>query len=144
VSGAPRAAFAVGAGVVVLGAIVAGLLALGSPAEERARRLDQRRLEDLRQLATGIEVVWSTEQRLPRTLDELPKGFATRRDPETGQSYEYSLRGETRYQLCATFDRDVTSEATPPSPGAHWLYLTFWTHGAGRTCFEVEPKGISD
>jgi hypothetical protein len=133
--------FATAAAVAVAGAIVAGMIALGSPGEQRARRLDERRLEDLRGIAQGIEVMWSNEKRLPPTLDELPAAFANLRDPETRQPYEYSVRGGNRYQLCATFSRDVTSEKRPPEAHLHWVYQTFWTHGAGRNCFEAEPRG---
>ena len=140
-SGSRRAAFAIAASIAVTGAVVAGLLALGSPGAQRARRLDARRLEDLRSLAGGIEHAWRTQRTLPRSLEELPAGFeSSRRDPETGQEYEYSVRGESRYQLCATFDRDNTEDAERPWPGRDPIALSIWTHGAGRSCFELEPS----
>jgi hypothetical protein len=141
VSGGPRVVFAVVATVLVLAAIAAGMLALGSPSEQRARRLDDRRLEDLRSLAGAIEDHWSEHRELPRSLDELPAAFeSSRHDPETGEGYEYSVGAENRYRLCATFSRDATVEQRRPPPGVGHLDVEFWTHGAGRECFDVEAR----
>jgi hypothetical protein len=140
-SGPRRTAFAATASVAVVIAVVAGMVALGSPADQRARRLDQRRIEDLRALANGIEYKWRTDQTLPRSLDELPAGFARgTRDPGTGRPYEYSVRAGSRYEICATFDRDNTDEAERPWPGHDDVDVAIWTHGAGRNCFELEPS----
>jgi hypothetical protein len=128
------------ASAAVLGAVVAGMVALGPPAEQRARRLDERRIEDLRALARGVEHVWATEQRLPPSLDRLPDGFArSTADPATGQPYEYSVRGEKGYQLCAVFERDNTEEPDRSWPRYDHVTMSIWTHGAGRDCFELEP-----
>jgi hypothetical protein len=114
---------------------------LGSPAEQRARRLDQARLDDLRSLANGIDNEWGQKRALPRTLDELPAGFVQRtKDPATGVPYEYSARGENRYQLCATFDRDNTKDVERPWAGLDHVTATIWNHSAGRYCYELQAS----
>jgi hypothetical protein len=141
VSGPRRTAFAVAASVAVVAAVVAGMFALGSPAEQRARRLDQRRLDDLRALAGGIEYEWRSKQSLPRSLDELPVGFAqSSRDPATGEPYEYSVHGENGYQLCAVFDRDDTADVERPWAGLDHVTAAIWKHSSGRYCYELEAS----
>jgi hypothetical protein len=121
----------------VVGAVAAGLLALGSPREQRARRLDDRRLDDLRAIAGTVDLHWTRDGRLVATLDqvkpELPP--ASERDPETGEPYTYEPLGGDRYRLCATFSRATPPESRGPRGD-------FWTHGAGRHCFELEAKKI--
>ena len=140
-SGPRRTVFAVAASVAVVAAVVAGMFALGSPAEQRARRLDQTRLDDLRSLANGIEYEWGQKRALPQSLDELPAGFAqSRQDPATGAPYEYSVRGENKYQLCATFDRNNTEDVERPWAGLDHVTATIWNHAAGRYCYELEAS----
>ena len=56
---------------VVIAAVVAGVFVLGSPADERARRLDRRRVEDLQGIAAATDLYWTRHSRLPASLDEL-------------------------------------------------------------------------
>ena len=140
-NGPRRTAFAVGAAVAVVAAVIAGMVALGSPADQRARRLDQARLDDLRSLANGIEHEWGQNRALPRSLDELPAGFGQRRrDPATGEPYEYAVLAENRYRLCATFDRDDTEDVERPWTGLDHVTATIWNHGSGRYCYELEAS----
>jgi hypothetical protein len=119
--------------LVVLGALGGGFYLIGPPAEERARRLDSRRESDLQRLRLAADLYWTRNRRLPATLDELAKEAGTNafsRDPESGASYEYGVKGAETYELCATFTRE--SEARGD----------FWSHGAGRHCFEIHAKEI--
>jgi hypothetical protein len=121
--------------VVVAGAIVAGLLVMGSPAEQRQLQLDVRRVGDLRMLAAVVTGRWSQTQQLPATTAELVDGRSLSRlpaDPSTGASYDYRVTGARRFELCATFAR-----ASPAQERSD-----FWAHDAGRRCFafDVEEK----
>jgi hypothetical protein len=63
-----------GLGTVAVGAsIVAGIFTLGSPAEERTRRLDEGRVQDLTGLARSLDPFWTRHSNLPGSLDELRK-----------------------------------------------------------------------
>lgn len=118
----------VGSIVAVAAAVVAGLLVAGSPAEQRLRRLDERRVNDLRFLASAADRYFEREEKLPAELDELVDGlFFTRvpTDPATRQPYEYRIVGPRQYELCAAFDRPSRPE----------LADDFWAHDAGLRCF---------
>ena len=123
---------------VVIAAVVGGLLLLGSPTKERLQRLDNRRVNDLKLISKAVDAYWTQYKRLPVTLDELSQqpvptlNFCDLnfRDPTTGQLYEYRTLGDSTYELCATFQRNSAQE----SPGQN---RDFWSHGAGRQCFEI-------
>jgi hypothetical protein len=120
--------------LVVLGALGGGFYLVGPPAEERVRRLDSRREADLQRLRLAADLYWTRNRRLPSTLDELHKEAGTTiyaRDPQSGQPYEYMVKASDVYELCAEFARE--SE----------LRGDFWSHGAGRQCFEVRAKTIT-
>lgn len=126
------------AAVVVAAAIVAGIVELGPPSEERARRLDSRRVSDLQRLSSAILYYRDQKGRLPASLDELSSLANVSvdvRDPERGESYGFRVLDDTSYQLCATFDRD--SKEDQRSYGRE-----FWAHAAGTHCFtqKVPPK----
>jgi hypothetical protein len=137
VTGTGRVAFAAAAALAVIGAVVAGLIVLGPPREQRARRLDDRRLDHLRAIAGAVDLHWTREGRLVASLDhvktELPP--SSDRDPETGEPYSYQPLGGDGYRLCATFSRASPTESYAPRGD-------FWTHGAGRHCFELEAKKV--
>jgi hypothetical protein len=137
VTGAGRAAFAAAAALAVLGAVVAALIVLGSPGEQRARRLDDRRLDDLREIAGAVDLHWTREGRLVASVEEVRAELrpSSDRDPETGEPYFYEPLGDHRYRLCATFNRASATEGYKPRD-------EFWTHDAGRHCFELEAKKI--
>ena len=119
--------------VLVLVAIVAGLLIVGSPAGERARRLDERRIGALQSLSSMVDRYWMTRGRLPSSLAELandPRMNTDTKDPQTQREYGYRVVTDRKYELCANFDRETDDDLVPP----------FWKHGAGRRCFEIETE----
>jgi hypothetical protein len=62
--------------LVVLAAIVAGMVMLGSPSDERARRLDERRVSDLAGIRNAVNFFSDRNGRLPASLDELSRSLA--------------------------------------------------------------------
>ncbi|MCM3878878.1 MAG: hypothetical protein ND807_02110 [Vicinamibacterales bacterium] len=113
--------------------VVGGLYMIGSPGEERVRKMDQRRLSDLQRIQSAINVYGLRHPSLPVSIDALsqePGMGIPARDPATGQQYEYSPKGEKVYELCAVFER--------PSDGA----AGFWSHGTGRQCFQVTARTL--
>jgi hypothetical protein len=128
----------IGASVAVVGAIVSGIVVLGPPSDERARRLDAKRVNDLQQLNSAIEYYHAQKRRLPSSLDELTSLSNLRveqRDPVSGQPYGYRLTDTAAYEVCATFDRDSKEDAARGSD--------FWAHAPGTHCFTftVREKG---
>lgn len=123
---------------VVVAVVVGGLILLGSPTQERMRRLDSQRVADLRAVASAVDLYWTRHQTLPFSLEELsrePGGFVRLMDPDTKRPYEYRVLNGHTYELCAEFVRDWTDQHDV-------LYKDFWAHGAGRQCFKLEVKEI--
>jgi hypothetical protein len=120
----------------VAGAIAAGLMIVGTPGNERMRRLDDRRVRDLVDMTRAVNRYWTKHARLPSSLDELlesPGTAVESRDPLTGQPYSFGVLGVKTYELCAGFQRE-SSEANSDSFGR------FWSHGTGRRCFRLEAE----
>lgn len=119
--------------VIVALAITRGIMIIGSPSEERTRRLDARRVEDLQGISQSVEVYRTRHQRLPASLEELaaePGLSAVQRDPVDGMSYAYRTIDTRSYELCGDFDRETADVRA----------AGFWSHGAGRQCFTLKLK----
>jgi type II secretory pathway pseudopilin PulG len=117
--------------VVVAVAVIVGIVMIGPPAEERARRLDERRLNQLQGLAGIVDSYRASKGHLPTSLEAIASESGTRiamSDPVTGVPYGYRVTGEG-YELCATFDR-ASSQRYPGD---------LWMHGAGFRCFGRKP-----
>ncbi len=129
---------AIGAAIVtVLAVAIAALYVIGSPAAERRRRLDDRRIDDLERIAAAVDERWRQDGRLPASADELShdRTFTVPTDPATGQRYEYRVLGASSYELCAEF-QDVSRDARDRPRNQ----APFWDHDAGRECFALEPR----
>ena len=123
----------------VVAAVIIGVILLDSPAQERLRRLDERRVADLREIADELDYYWTREGILPSSLEELsaePGVFVELFDPETGQPYEYRVLSSSTYELCAQFARDTAEEQDR-------FYKDYWAHGPGRQCFELEAQDVN-
>lgn len=130
--------FSAASSVVVVVAVAWGFALVGSPGRSRLERFDQQRLDDLRTIFREIQWLCrdpdaenQLKRSLPRSLDELNTLARHERihmtDPETGQRYEYTLKGETNYELCATFSRERNADMD-----------VFWNHPSGRHCFTID------
>ena len=121
-----------------------GLWAVGSPQGERRRKLDERRLEQLRSIEGAIDriVRGPHDERpaegpapmrrpLPATLEEVRAEALPDRpaitDPATAEPYVYRVTGEATYELCATFDRARDEDDD-----------VRWNHPAGAHCFAID------
>jgi hypothetical protein len=161
----------VAAGTVVLGAVVLGLLVLGGPEEERARRLDDRRVTDLVGISVAIDLYWTRHMRLPESLDVLASEPGVRisvTDPIDTEVYEYRALDDVRYEVCARFAEGSTGMSAAPVAApeifqqscsvchgpafaaredsvvaAHARRRQLWAHESGRQCFELSPNPIS-
>lgn len=135
---------------IVAVSVIAGFFVVGSPGEERLYRFDEQRLQDLQMLQGEVVYYWQRKGELPQALEMLEddiRGVRVPFDPENGAPYEYSVKGELMFELCATFAR-ANDEAVgafgrtkPMMPEAVYPE-TNWSHGEGRTCFErtIDPE----
>jgi type II secretory pathway pseudopilin PulG len=130
----PQRAAAIAVVVVAVISIIAGLIVVGSPAEQRLLRLDERRVSDLQSLARALQQRHARTGRLPTRLEDAVDGLMLSTlpvDPVTSAPYEYEIVGESRFQLCATF-------STASGRGLQ----DFWMHEPGRHCFELEVSEL--
>jgi hypothetical protein len=112
--------------------VIYGLFLAGSPFQQREKRFDERRVENLREIALSIDYFYSRYGSIPETLDQLEKkGNSTIdiTDPETGRVYVYEKLSRTVYRLCAVFSHPSGAEAGE-----------FPAHGPGRVCFLWNAK----
>ena len=119
--------------IVVALVVIRGIMIIGSPGEERTRRMDSRRVDDLQRISQSVEVYHSRHQEVPGSLEELAKepGLANvPRDPMTDQPYDYRRVAATSYELCGVFDRESRDAGVEG----------FWAHGVGRQCFTRNIK----
>ncbi len=129
-----RSIIAICLAVVVIAMIIVGVSVLDSPAQERLRRLDERRVDDMRELSYELDFYWTREGTLPPSLEQLssePGVFVELSDPETGLPYEYRVLSSNTYELCAVFALETAAEQDR-------FYKDVWSHGPGRQCFELE------
>lgn len=125
-------------GIMVLAAIVAGFLVIGSPTQIRLRRVDQMRVRDLTAIANHVAAYRKTHETLPQSLSGLvpssPNYVVTPRNDPLGVPYEYSVTKKDSYELCAEFNE--AAEDTSNS-----AYETvFSKHSKGRQCFALEER----
>lgn len=128
--------FGAGFIVIVLGCLVIAFSLLDSPAQARALREDNQRLQDLQQISWAVTELYNLNSVLPQSLDELTVGGKINADilldPVSGQQYEFTIVDASSYKLCANFERDASAnDYTDPA----------WQHGVGRACFAISLSG---
>lgn len=134
--------FAGGVTATVLLSLLGGLYLAGSPGRARQRALDGQRETHLATIADRIDRFWSQQGRLPGDLQELrgTRGIWVQsiQDPATGEPYDYTITGESTYELCAVFDTDSERDEIEPAFVERRVTASrFWEHRAGRECFAV-------
>ena len=130
--------FAGASSLIVVAALFVGLGLAGLPSAQRLLQADQRRVQDLRSVATAIH--WrfvrpaqpAASATLPVSLNEISGSQPV--DPQTKQPYTYRVRTVNTYELCADF-----AEPTEATPGAE---PSFWHHGKGQTCFALNASEL--
>jgi hypothetical protein len=116
---------------IVLAAVIAAFTTVGSPSKQRAIRFDERRISDLQTLENEVGTYWQINNHLPASFLNLTGVIPT--DPETNKPYEYRVKTDPTYELCASFNFDSVNNYPKPYP----VYGNeTWDHGPGRTCFE--------
>ncbi len=145
--------------LLFLGLIIWSFVIMGSPKEQRAWRLDEKRITDLQNIQYQVINHWQQKEKLPATLFELPNpmtGYSLPVDPEfeKGLSYEYIIKDKLTFELCATFQaempkgwqegyyggispmyREMSSDIAVSSAPYPSGVNDSWDHQVGRTCF---------
>jgi hypothetical protein len=134
--------------VFALGSIIAGFFIVGTPSDQRNRRFDEQRLQELQMIQGQVVNYWTLKKNLPADLSLLQdniSGFVVPMDPETKASYEYKIIDPLKFELCATFALSSDDKQGPRGPYYAAPYDSFqqnWSHGSGRTCFTrtIDPE----
>ena len=131
---------------VIFASIIYGVMLIGSPALQKAKQLDDQRVNDLSSIQNQIVYTqWETKGTVPTALDTLKdpiSGYMVPTDPETKTSYGYKMISKNSFQLCATFKTIVstTTTNTKIAVPVSYPYRTDqinenWQHQATTTCF---------
>ena len=130
----------IGAIVVVIATLGYSVYLVGTPGQQRDVRLDERRIDDLRDISRNIDRFLQLNEAMPESLEDMkgPRFHVNSiEDPETGVFYEYRVIEGTRYELCAVF----TTDNTEGRRGERRSFSdSVWDHGVGLTCFQLEAK----
>lgn len=135
--------FGLTASVIALIGVVWGIVLAGSPATERERKFDDRRIEDIRAIQSEVLNIVLDNTRylppadrvmvnpIPATLEDVAQKAIYQKltilDPETGEPYGYSKIDDAHFRVCAVFNA-IRDEQ----------YDIFWNHGAGQKCFDFD------
>jgi hypothetical protein len=124
--------------------LVGSFVIMGSPKEQRLRRIDDQRVSSLQNMHYAVQNYYTEFKTLPTSTEQIfkkvdPGMVASDRDPETNELYVYEVTGTTTYKLCATFstvsyEREVQKGVTRPVAALGSDYD--WTHDEGYYCFD--------
>jgi hypothetical protein len=128
----PATLFAVLSAIAMTAAVVIGLFVIGSPSEFRMRRFDERRANDLASISGAVRTYRLTHENLPQKLGDLEPAVTYSLQDPVGRSYEYAIKDEFSYELCAEFDTTTDTLTRFRS--------VFEKHGSGRQCFTQEAR----
>lgn len=144
--------------LVAIAAIGTAFYIVGTPATQRAVRLDSQRTSDLQNLQWQIVSYYQAHESLPKdlvALNDSISGFIAPKDPQTKADYEYVPGEKLSFKLCATFSKESLDDSryeygrdggpvpiydsSFPYPGGE---VDSWAHPAGKYCFDrtIDPK----
>lgn len=126
--------FALTALLVAGAALLAGLLALGTPAHEREVKWDHLRAERLGGLNEALANYYVLHHKLPGRLSVLQskvEKLDDYKDPQTQRPFQYQIINSVQYRLCAEFGTDTRHDRFAQGEPL------FFTHPAGRYCFPI-------
>lgn len=137
---------------IVAGAVIAGFFVVGSPNQERLRKFDERRIQDLQFIQSEIINYWLKKGELVKLLpllEDSVRGVTIPKDPLVGADYSYELRdaASLKFALCADFALPSLSLEQSRAPKMAYPVVGYysdqnWEHNAGFVCFErtIDPE----
>lgn len=136
--------------VFALVSIIIGFFIVGTPVDQRNRRFDEQRVQELQMIQGQVVNYWTLKKSLPADLSLLQdniSGFMVPSDPDTKVGYEYKILDPLKFELCATFARpnnelDFRFKEAPQYAMPNDSFQQNWNHEAGRTCFTrtIDPE----
>src|SRR3990167_2837438 len=125
--------------IIILGAIIAGFILMGSPQTQRKLRFDAQKIQDLQEIQWRITDYYGLKAKLPATLEEiddpLAGGSVVKIDPQTNDEYVYRVKGPLTFELCADFnfssEEGKSDSASIAYPVGYGYIDENWTNGVG-------------
>lgn len=103
--------------VAIVLSLLSTFFVVDPPWVERAKRFDRQRVNDLGSITYAVQAFYEQRGVLPTQLGELqnqgPWYVSSLVDPQTSSPYEYTVKGATDYELCATFSREGSDTTQP-------------------------------
>jgi len=136
--------YAIGMSIIVIASLILGFSHTETPTEVREMKIDDRQVQDLRNIQYRISDYMSANNELPETLDDIFGGVKTVEASEGRKAYTYETT-EGGFNLCADFaypsqntDRMHFSMAEPMRLGNEMQIKggNNWDHEEGYVCFE--------
>lgn len=118
---------------VVVIVFISGLFIVESPQKTRDRKMDNAVLENFEDIDRAIGTYYSDNEKLPDDLEKIKSEFSYISDKDlensaTGEKYDYKIKRENIYELCATFK--ISNEDSEDYDD----YFDRWPHDAGYQC----------
>ena len=132
--------FAGGAVVLVLAGVVLGFMNIETPAAVREQKLDDKQIEDLRNIQSQVQEYYLVNNNtLPENLEALAGRVSLPVAPENRTAYTYKKVDEG-FELCATFSKSSPegqpAEFARPVEKGMIINSENWQHGTGNVCFK--------
>ncbi|PIR03390.1 MAG: hypothetical protein COV60_00565 [Candidatus Magasanikbacteria bacterium CG11_big_fil_rev_8_21_14_0_20_43_7] len=124
--------------VISIALVVSSFAFIGSPQKARLQRFDNERISDLNALMYVVQNYYATHEVLPTSLDAIQSPDMLKEntvDTITLKPYGYTVKSDTTYTLCATFDTDTKDASAPRDSTSGW-WDSSWVHQIGEYCFE--------
>lgn len=131
---------------VVIATFVFSLFIVESPTATRNRLLDEAILNNFSSVDSALNSYYAQYGKLPAVLDELSKVdkyliSSNLVDASTNKQFEYKIKGDKTYELCATFKASNKNQQSSTNK-----YLNErWPHDAGYQCVSQQittVKGV--
>lgn len=135
---------------VAAASVVGAFFLIGTPQDERLRRLDSQRVDVLHESARVIEQYYAENEMLPENYDTVRNMLTPyTRDllEKNNIEIEYTPADTYEYTLCTTFDK--ASSEVQRYPRLEPIYQEQvpydWSHDAGRVCFDrTIPRAVRE
>jgi len=135
--------FAMGATVMVIAALLYGFGNIETPEVVRQMRMDENQVTDLQDMQWKIESYFNTNQALPEDIATAYGRLALPVAAEGMPAYEYIVKDETSYELCATFTHPSASAAEKYNLSIVDANFN-WEHSSGEWCFTRTVKDLAE
>lgn len=136
--------------IAVVGAVVAGLIVVGNPADERAERIDALRTTTIRQIAVAAQCAYTYTGEVPADIAAIETALSERRRavgacdgvflPADSTPIAYEAAPPEHVNLCAAFLRPsppADAELEFVQPGSAFPELRTPRASPGQHCYRI-------